>query len=186
MKNIIKIIFKDIALILESFIIYFPISFFGKFIRLKYWTLKFGLNDLKYIGRGAILISRNKLIIKKNFVLEDNSIIANADGFGLFIGENVGIANGCYLRTANHNIEDINIPWMDQGHISKIIEYDSLQFSIVIEDDVWIGAHSIILSGSHIGRGVVISAGSVVSSTIPAFSIVAGNPARVIKSRLKN
>lgn len=53
---------------------------------------------------------------------------------------------------------------------------------IVIEDDVWIGANSIILPGVRIGRGSVIGAGSVVTKDIPSMVIAAGNPARVIKS----
>lgn len=50
---------------------------------------------------------------------------------------------------------------------------------IEIEDDVWIGANSIILPGAHIGRGSVIGAGSVVTGTIPPMTLAAGNPAVV-------
>lgn len=53
--------------------------------------------------------------------------------------------------------------------------------SVVIEDDVFIGARSIVLKGVTIGRGSVIGAGSVVTTNIPARSIAAGNPARVIR-----
>lgn len=52
----------------------------------------------------------------------------------------------------------------------------------VIEDDVWIGCNCIILKGVTIGKGSVISAGSVVTKSIPANSIVAGNPAEVVKN----
>lgn len=52
---------------------------------------------------------------------------------------------------------------------------------IVIEDDVWIGAHSIILKGVTIGAGSIIGAGSVVTKSIPAVCVAAGNPCRVIK-----
>ena len=54
---------------------------------------------------------------------------------------------------------------------------------IVIGNDVWIGAKSIILSGSTIGDGAVIAAGSVVSGEVRPYSIVAGNPAREVKKR---
>lgn len=58
--------------------------------------------------------------------------------------------------------------------------------NIIIGDDVWIGSNSVILSGVTIGRGSIIGAGSVVTMNIPNYSIVAGNPARVIKSRFSN
>jgi len=52
---------------------------------------------------------------------------------------------------------------------------------VVIEDDVWIGFSVIILKGVHVGRGAIIGAGSVVTKSVPAFSVVGGNPARVVK-----
>jgi len=53
---------------------------------------------------------------------------------------------------------------------------------IKIEDEVWIGARSMILNGVSIGKGAIIGAGSVVTKDVPPYSLMAGNPARVIKS----
>lgn len=53
---------------------------------------------------------------------------------------------------------------------------------IVVEDDVWVGAHSIILKGVTIGARSIIGAGSVVTKSIPADCVAAGNPCRVIKN----
>ena len=55
--------------------------------------------------------------------------------------------------------------------------------SIVLKDDVWIGANCIILSGVTINQGAILAAGSVVSNDVPAYAIVGGNPAKVIKYR---
>lgn len=55
---------------------------------------------------------------------------------------------------------------------------------VVIEDDVFIGANALVLKGSHIGRGSVIGAGSVVVGVVPAGVIAAGNPARAIREVL--
>lgn len=52
---------------------------------------------------------------------------------------------------------------------------------MVIEDDVWIGTGCVVLPGTHIGKGSVIAAGSVVASDIPAMCIAGGNPAKVIR-----
>ncbi len=54
---------------------------------------------------------------------------------------------------------------------------------IVIEDDVWLGVNSIILSGVVIKKGAIVGAGSVVTKSVEPYSIVAGNPAQLIKQR---
>lgn len=53
--------------------------------------------------------------------------------------------------------------------------------SVTIEDDVWIGARAILLKGVTIGRGAIIGAGAVVTKSVPAYTLAAGNPARPIK-----
>lgn len=52
---------------------------------------------------------------------------------------------------------------------------------IVIEDNVWIGEKATILKGVHVGRGAIVASSAVVTTDVPAFSIVAGNPAKVVK-----
>ena len=54
---------------------------------------------------------------------------------------------------------------------------------IIFEDDVWIGANAIILSGVTIGEGAIIGAGSVVTKNVEPYTIFAGNPAKKIKMR---
>ena len=56
--------------------------------------------------------------------------------------------------------------------------------SVVIEDDAWVGMRSIILKGVTVGEGSIVAAGSVVTKDVPAWCIVAGNPARVIREGL--
>ena len=53
---------------------------------------------------------------------------------------------------------------------------------VIIEDNVWIGEGAMIMPNIHIGKGSIIAANSVVTSNIPAYSIAAGVPAKVIKS----
>ena len=57
--------------------------------------------------------------------------------------------------------------------------------NVVIEDDVWIGQRVIILPGVTIYKGCIIGAGAVVTKSFPPYSIIGGNPAKLIKSRLE-
>lgn len=59
-------------------------------------------------------------------------------------------------------------------------------FKVVVEDDVWIGHGAIILTGVTIGRGAIVAAGAVVEEDVPRYSIVGGNPARIIKTRFSD
>lgn len=94
------------------------------------------------------------------------------------IGNDVMMGPDCMLFTANHTVSDPTIPMRRQG-------FDAPR-PIVIEDDVWIGARVIILPGVRVGKGSVIGAGSVVTRDVEPYSIVAGNPARFIRSRLED
>ncbi|MDB5104055.1 MAG: hypothetical protein JWP91_1744 [Fibrobacteres bacterium] len=97
-------------------------------------------------------------------------------GGGVTLGDFVGMGPDAKIWSVNHRFEDPGVPWLTQGYESK---------EVVIEDDVWIGANAFIMPGVHIGKGAIISAGSVLSKSVPAFSIVAGNPGRVIGWRKK-
>jgi len=84
------------------------------------------------------------------------------------------MAPRCSLFAENHNFDDMGQSLKEQG-VSRA--------PIDIEDDCWIASHSVILAGVTIGRGSVVAAGSVVTKSMPPYSIIAGVPARVIKSR---
>jgi len=91
------------------------------------------------------------------------------------IGNDVLMARDVIILTANHRFDDISMPIHAQG----TEDYKP----VVIEDDVWIGCRAIILPGVTIGKGSIIGAGAVVTKDVPPYSIVGGNPARVIRSR---
>lgn len=88
---------------------------------------------------------------------------------GIIMGNNVGISPGCAIISADHNHED---------HL----QHDDCP-PIIIGNDVFIYANSIILPGVQIGNNVIIGAGSVVTKNIPSNSIAVGNPCKVIKSK---
>jgi acetyltransferase-like isoleucine patch superfamily enzyme len=122
-------------------------------------------------------------------VVEDFSVLNNAVGDVLIgdfsrigigntvigpvsIGNHVCIGQNVVLSGLNHNYHEIDRDISGQG-VSVA--------QITVEDNVWIGAHSVILSGVTIGKHSVVGAASVVSKDIPPYSVCVGNPARVIK-----
>ena len=92
----------------------------------------------------------------------------------------ISIGRRC-LIAANCQIFDGSGHDLSFDDISNRINTKGNTKPIVIEDDVWIGANSIILPGVRVGRGSIIGAGSVVTKEIPSMVHAAGNPARVIR-----
>jgi len=89
------------------------------------------------------------------------------------IGEHCMFANGCYVTDASHRYDDPDLPVPWQGFTTK--------GPTRIGDNTWCGANVVVTSGVTIGQRCVIGANSVVTSDIPAFSVAAGTPARVIR-----
>ncbi|MEG1579841.1 MAG: acyltransferase [Bacteroidaceae bacterium] len=88
------------------------------------------------------------------------------------IGNHVIIAQNVVLSGLNHRYEDISKPVHLQGITAK---------KITVEKEVWIGANSMISAGVTIGEHSIVAGGSVVTKNVPPFSVVAGNPAKIIK-----
>lgn len=84
------------------------------------------------------------------------------------------IGPNCVLVAFNHGMARDGEPMTSQPN---------LEAPITIGDDVWIGSNCTITAGVQVGTGAVIGANAVVTKDIPAFSIVGGVPARVIRSR---
>jgi maltose O-acetyltransferase len=108
--------------------------------------------------------------------------IGNNSGIGAFssigtvkIGNNVMMGTHCLIISQNHCFDELNVPMRKQG-----FQKDK---PVVIEDDVWIGSRVIILPGIRIGSGSIIGAGTVVTKNVKPYSIVGGNPAKVIGHR---
>lgn len=163
----------------------------------------FGKN-LQIPGKVSWLIRGARITIGDNFYLSSgngvNPIASNlqADvyvepGATLTIGNNVGMSStrlwihesarigtnvkigGCVLIT------DTDAHPMD--YMARRSSNEGTKSApVVIEDDVWVGAHCIILKGVTIGARSIIGAGSVVTKNIPADCVAAGNPCKVIKS----
>jgi acetyltransferase-like isoleucine patch superfamily enzyme len=105
----------------------------------------------------------------------------------LVIGSYCSIAEGVkFLLGGNHRYDTL-FSFPIKAKLSKeILDESYSKGAITVEDDVWIGVDAIILSGVKIGKGAIIGASAVVSKDVPPFSIVVGNPARVIKKRFSS
>ena len=120
----------------------------------------YNFRDLPHAG---IRIGRDSLIGEFN--------VLRGQG-GITVGDRVYFAPLVQVLAVNHVYDDPTRPFIEQGITAQ---------GIVIEDDVWVGAGAIILDGVQIGRGAVVGAGAVVADDVPAHTVVAGVPGRVVR-----
>lgn len=92
----------------------------------------------------------------------------------LTLGRHVLVGDNVSFRTADHEFADLGKPMLEQGE---------RRGSIIVEDDVWLGANVTVLRGVRIGCGAIVGANAVVTRDVPAFAIVGGVPARIIGDR---
>lgn len=133
-----------------------------------------GIGGNTYLGpvtRYAGISYNPKIIIGEGTWVGKNCSIAAIDK--VEIGKHVLFAGHVHITDHSHGYEDIESPIAPQPLTSK--------GPVIIEDDCWLGFSCEILSGVHIGKHCVVAARSVVTKDVPPYSIVAGNPARIVK-----
>jgi acetyltransferase-like isoleucine patch superfamily enzyme len=148
-------------------------------------------------ARSNIIIGNNTYVSGILKVALDSGTIVIGDS--VYIGEGTRIYSCEYVRVGNNvqiahncNIFDNNIHSLDPSHrreefVNNIHHgwsklYDLKESSVIIKDNAWIGAGVTLLKGVTVGESSIIGAGSVVTEDVPAFTVVVGNPARVIKN----
>lgn len=112
-------------------------------------------------GVGDVTIGENSLVGIGNVVIGP-----------VELGDNIILAQNIVLSGLNHDYQDPQTPIKDQG-----VSTDK----IIVEDDCWIGANTVVTAGVKIGKHSVIAGGAVVTKDIPPYSVAVGNPARVIR-----
>lgn len=147
-------------------------------------SFKIGQKQLRRLCGKMILAKCGKNVnIEKNATFSSQLEIGNNSGIGInsklqgkiIIGDNVMMGPNCTIYTRNHKHERIDIPMNQQG-------FDETK-PVIIGDDVWIGGGVTILPGVTIGQGSIIGACTVVTKNVPDYSVVCGNPGRVVKNR---
>jgi acetyltransferase-like isoleucine patch superfamily enzyme len=116
--------------------------------------------------------------IRYNIDIADNVFIGRGtiidSNLSIQIGKGTFIAPHCFITDTNHRFSDPDIPIRFQGWDYKPVR---------TEEDVWIGAHVVVVAGVTIGKGSVVAANSTVTNDIPRGVVVGGSPARIIKYR---
>lgn len=125
------------------------------------------------IAPGACV--QGEVSIGEDCTVQAYSMVLGVPGTGpVTIGDGVRIAPHTMIFAVDHIFSDTESPIFTQGVKAT---------PITIEDDVWIAGKVMITPGVRVGHGSVIAAGAVVTKDVPAYSVVAGVPARVIKNR---
>lgn len=120
------------------------------------------------------------LIIGDDVVI--NPGVAIYTGNGMVVGNNVMIAANCVFSPTSHEFMDRAVPIRKQG-FSKPSPLRKGRTGILIEEDVWIGANSVVLEGAHIQKGAVIAAGSIVKGKLDPYGIYSGAPLKLLGYR---
>ena len=143
---------------------------------------EYNRKDFGKIGAHTIIKAGSQLV-PQNMYLDDYVLIQNGNNFishkgKLIVKKYSVISSGCIIVPSSHKLK-VGVPFFlsAKEHIGDV---DS---DIIIEEDCWIGAGCILLPNVHIGRGVVVGAGAVVTKNIQPYSVAVGNPAKVIATR---
>lgn len=140
-----------------------------------------GANGKGIVLRDGVIVNRNSIVQSKGGDIEiGKSVSLGANGTvvswsGIRIGDHALIAGGCSISAGRFDFDDLN---------RNIAEQDGYSTGpIEIEENVWLATRVTVLDGVRIGKGSVISAGSVVTGNIPPWAVAHGNPAKVVFTR---
>lgn len=184
LKKIVKAIWVTPGILLAKIIKHWPPEMLGNTIRFWYFKSRlYSLGERTKISENVIIYHPELIKIGKKCYINrycdlNASLHDTEPAPHMIIGDGCMIGAYSFFRTANHHFTDPDHICAREPRQARDIR------KIVVGNDVYIGAHCLILAGTEIGDHCIISGGSVVSSVIPPYSLVAGNPARVIK-RLK-
>lgn len=123
------------------------------------------INRHAYFGTGRDMVMGDYSGLGANCIVPNNIVI----------GKYVMMASRVFIADNNHIYERTDIPMCFQGKTENEVT--------VIEDDVWIGTGVIMTPGHTIGKGSILAAGSVVTKDVEPYSVMGGNPAKLIRKR---
>ena len=182
LKNFLRPLYRELkCLSLSAIIFRFRVGRCGK-------RLKVGKNITLYkplfirIGNDVIISDNVSLFVnplkdKADIIIGNRVLLGKYNDFGcsnkIVIEDDVITAPYVHITDRDHNFEDVTTPIMWQGANSK--------GPVIIKKGCWIGFGAQIMSGVVIGQQSVVAAGSIVTKDVPEYSVVGGNPAKIIK-----
>ena len=130
-----------------------------------------------FVTLSAGMMPNQKLIFERIVKIGDRCMIGRGSHiighFHIEIDDDVITGPYVYITDQNHGYTDIDTPIWKQNPVDK---------GVYIGKGTWLGTQAIILPGTYIGKNVVVAAGAVVSGEVPDYSVVAGSPARIVKT----
>lgn len=151
--------------------------------------------EINCLSRQGIVFG-DKVTVGSFAIIRPTNLYGGEPGLGLKVGDNSSIGPyayiGCsgYIEIGNNVMMSPRVSIYSENHVfddlSQPMIMQGVRRSFVkIEDDCWIASNAVILAGVTVGKGSVVAAGSIVTKDVPPFSVVGGNPAKVIKTRKK-
>ncbi len=132
------------------------------------------------LGRWVHIGRRNAIRCHEGFLRVGDKVVFGSDDcvtcyLDVDIGADCIVADRVYIGDFDHGFSDVSVPIRKQGIVAAPVR---------IEDDCWIGEQASIMRGVIVGKGSVIGASAVVTHDVPPYSVAAGNPVRVVRSRM--
>jgi acetyltransferase-like isoleucine patch superfamily enzyme len=141
--------------------------------RVRFWgPVRMFVGSYSALFDDVIISGIGEITIGDRTTIGHNSVLVSRERID--IGNDCMLAAFCYVLDVDHEFGDPDTPIPDQGLRVK---------PVVIGNDVWVGAGTIILRGVTIGDGAVVAANSVVTGDVPPYAVVGGIPARIVKDR---
>ena len=135
-------------------------------------------SDTAEVRAGAYIVGCSQIRIGERVIIRPNSMFFGETSIdmktSIEIEDDVMMGPGVQIHVNNHKFEKRNIPLIEQGYYPDE--------SVLLKKGCWIGANAIILKGVTIGENAVVGAGSIVTRSVDDYNVVAGNPAKVIKT----
>ena len=122
-----------------------------------------------------VIDTPKNLFVYENSKIKDNVRIINSPAEKVIIKKYTTISYNTTIVTNNHySTVEIPQPILDSSHIND------KSTDIIIEEDCWVGTGAKLLAGTHLGRGCIVGAGSIVNKEVPPYALVVGSPAKIV------